>query len=169
MQTKQELRIWAKEKRKTRDKSIDKILVTKLKNTKEYKSATNILLYYPLPHEIDLSALLEDEEKQFYLPKIENDNLLCCPYKSGDELCISCFKTSEPLSLPVKKTEIELAIIPALCADKNNYRLGYGGGFYDRFLKDFEGVKITCLPQNLIVKTVFPEHSDIPVDFIITD
>ena len=168
MQTKQELRIWAKEKRKTRDKSIDKILVTKLKNTKEYKSATNILLYYPLPHEIDLSALLEDREKKFYLPKIENDNLLCCPYKSGDELCLSCFKTSEPLSLPVKKTEIELAIIPALCADKNNYRLGYGGGFYDRFLKDFEGVKIACLPLDLIVETVFPEEFDISLDLVVT-
>lgn len=168
MQTKQELRIWAKEKRKTRDKSIDKILVTKLKNTKEYKSATNILLYYPLPHEIDISALLEDEEKQFYLPKIKDENLVCCPYKSGDELCLSCFKTSEPLSLPVKKTEIELAIIPALCADKNNYRLGYGGGFYDRFLKDFEGIKITCLPQNLIVETVFSEEFDVPLDFVIT-
>ena len=64
---------------------------------------------------------------------------------------------------------IDLVVVPALCCDKKNYRLGYGGGFYDRFLNDFCGIKIVCLPKKLLVDTVYPEEFDIPVDLVITE
>lgn len=94
--------------------------------------------------------------------------MLCCPYGEGDELCVSCFKTFEPVTEACDKNIVDFVIVPALCCDKNNYRLGYGGGFYDRFLKDFRGKKVVCLPEELIVETVYPEAHDIPVDLIIT-
>lgn len=143
-------------------------LVRLLKNTVEYKRAKNIMLFYPLKNEVNLLPLLEDCEKNFYLPRVSGDNLVCCPYRLGDELCFSSFKTQEPLSEPVNKNTIELVIVPALCCDKKNFRLGYGGGFYDRFLKDFNGKKIVCIPKELIVDTVYPEKYDVPVDLVIS-
>ncbi len=144
-------------------------LIKNLTQTNEYKDAKNILIFYPLKDEVNLLSLLKDKTKNFYLPKIDGENLLCCPYKEGDELCTSCFKTFEPLTEPVEKNSIDLVIIPALCCDKNNYRLGYGGGFYDRFLKDFNGKKVVCIPAGLIVTTTYPELHDIPADTVITD
>ena len=141
MDSKSKIRNWAKEERKKLD--IEKLsakLVLELKKAKEYKDAKNVLLFYPLANEINLLSLLEDEYKKFYLPKIEGENLLCCPYKKGDKLCESCFKTKEPLSEPTAKSLIDLVILPALAVDKDNYRLGYGGGFYDRFLSDIKCV-----------------------------
>lgn len=166
MQDKKSLRKWAKENRiKFTD---SEKLVQALKNSSEYKNAKNIMIFYPLKNEVNLLPLLEDKTKNFYLPKIVGENLLCCPYSAGDELCVSCFKTMEPLTEACDKNLIDMAVIPALCCDKNNYRLGYGGGFYDRFLKDFRGTKTVCLPEELIVETVFPESHDIPVDIVIT-
>lgn len=161
------LRKWAKEERKKLDmNALSEKLVEKLKQTEEYKQAKTVMIFYPKGDEVNLLSLLKDESKTFYLPKIDGQNLLCCSYKNGDELCESCFKTKEPLSEPSLRTP-DLVIVPALAVDKQNYRLGYGGGFYDRFLSGKNCTKIVCIPKNLIVETVYPETFDIPVDKII--
>ena len=170
MNTKHILRKWAKEKRKKLDiKSISQILVKKLQDSYEYKSAENIMIFYPKENEVDLLSLLEDKSKNFYLPKISGDNLLCCPFNKEDELCESCFKTKEPTTEPVEKSILDLVIVPALAVDKNNYRLGYGGGFYDRFLEEVNITKLVCIPKELIIETVYPEEHDIKIDKIITN
>lgn len=169
MFTKYELRKWAKEERKKLNiKSISQTLVKKLQESDEYKSAKNIMIFYPKENEVDLLALLEDKSKNFFLPKISGDNLLCCPYNRANELCESCFKTKEPTTEPANQSILDLIIVPALAVDKNNYRLGYGGGFYDRFLEGVNITKLVCIPKELVVETVYPEEHDIKIYKIIT-
>ena len=163
---KQALRKWAKGFGKLREDASCN-LILKLIKTNEYKQAKNIMIFYPMENEVNLLELLNDSSKTFFLPKIDGKNLLCCEYKNGDELCESCFKTLEPLTKSVNKNQIDLVIVPALCCDKSNYRLGYGGGFYDRFLEDFKGKTIVCLPKELVVENIYPEEFDIPVDLVV--
>ena len=166
VQSKSELRNWAKQKRKGLDKHT--ALVQALVKSDAYKKANHVMLFYPMKDEVDLLAILDDKTKKFFLPKVDGDDLLCCPYCAGDELCVSCFNTQEPTSNPVDSELIDLVIVPALAVDKNNYRLGYGGGFYDRFLRDKSVTKIVCIPKELIVESVYPEKFDIPVDIVVT-
>ena len=166
MNDKQQLRKWAKAFGKLREDASYK-LVHKLIETDEYKQAKNIMLFYPIKNEVNLLELLQDNSKTFFLPKIDGKNLLCCVYKNGDILCESCFKTLEPTSQPIDKNIIDLVIVPALCCDKNNFRLGYGGGFYDRFLGDYKGKTVVCLPKELVVDTIYPDKFDIAVDNIV--
>ena len=170
MTEKQQLRLWAKKLRSNLDmETISRILADKLKRRKEYQESKNIMLYYPLKDEVNLLELVEDDSKEFYLPKINGDNLLCCKFDKNTKLCESCFKTMEP---DINKSSIpDIIIVPALAVDEKNYRLGYGKGFYDRFLKKINNsVKtIVCIPKQLVVKTIFPNEYDIPVDKIITD
>lgn len=169
MLSKQDLRKWAKEERKKLDFSkISENLVCKLMDTEEYQKAKNIMLFYPKAYEVNLLALLDDKTKNFYLPKMQENDLLCCPYGKGDELCESCFKTKEPLSSSVEKDLLDLVIVPALAVDKDNYRLGYGGGFYDRFLSNVNCKTITCIPEVFYLETVFAEDFDIKIDKIIS-
>ena len=166
---KQQLRKWAIEERKKLDiLKISENLVYKLMDSEEYKQAKNIMLFYPKGYEVNLLALLGDKTKNFYLPKIQNKDLLCCPYGKGDELCESCFKTKEPLTDSVDKKKLDLVIVPALAVDKNNYRLGYGGGFYDRFLSNINCKTITCIPEFFCIETVFAEDFDIKIDKVIS-
>ena len=167
---KQQLRRWAKEERKKLDMetlSID--LVRNLKDTKEYQQAKNIMIFYPKENEVNLLSLLADKSKNFYLPKIDGNDLLCCPYKDGDELCVSCFKTQEPKSEPVQNSILDLIVVPALAVDKEGYRLGYGGGFYDRYLNGVNVKKLVCIPKEFVIETVFPEKHDIKIDKVITN
>ncbi len=167
---KKTLRIWAKAEREKLDtKKLSSKIIAKIVNIPEYKNSKNIMIFYPLKNEINLLGLLKDNSKKFYLPKIDGENLLCCPYSEGDKTCISCFHTCEPTTEPCPKANMDLAIVPALACDKNGYRLGYGGGFYDRFLKDFDGTKICCVPKKLVLDTIYPQKHDIKMDMIITD
>ena len=131
-----------------------------------YINAKNVLIYYPKCHEINFLALLSDD-KCFYLPKVNGSDMVVCPYKCGDILKKSDFNVEEPCSKPVCAEVIDLAIVPALAIDKNNIRLGYGGGFYDRFLKDLNCLKIVCISSKFVLKTVFAEKHDIKIDKII--
>ena len=166
IEKKMSLRKWAKEERKKY--CCDSVLIEKLIATEEYQQAKNVMIFYPLKDEINLLPLLKDKTKNFYLPKIDGQELLCCKYSEGDELCESCFKTLEPISEP-SNTNPDLVIVPALAVDKQNYRLGYGGGFYDRFLAKTKCKKVVCLPSQFVVETIFPNEFDIPVDKVITD
>ena len=68
---KSELRAWAKAERdKLNIKDVSKKLVDKLKNTEEYGQAKNVMIFYPLKNEVNLLSLLNDKDKNFYLPKI---------------------------------------------------------------------------------------------------
>ena len=167
---KNSLRIWAKKERLKLDiPTLSACIVKNLIKTEVYKKANNVLIFYPLKGEINLLSILEDSSKSFYLPKIDGENLLCCPYKDGDETCLSCFSTCEPLTESCDKKLIDLVVVPALACDKKGYRLGYGGGFYDRFLRDFKGIKISCIPSDLVIDTVYPESHDIKMDYVITE
>ena len=61
-----------------------------------------------------------------------------------------------------------VCLIPALTYDKNGYRLGYGGGYYDRFLSEFKGISVGIIySQNITQKLIHGKY-DVPVSFIIS-
>ncbi len=167
MDNKTDLRLKAKSIRKNINiTQLSKFLCEKIRQLEVYKNAKNVLIFYPKEHEINLLELLKDN-KNFYLPKVCEDELLVCPYT--DKLKISTFNICEPCSNPVEADVVEVAIVPALMADENGYRLGYGKGFYDRFLSANPHIK-TVLPiaKELFVKELPHDKFDVRIDFIIT-
>lgn len=168
MENKTCLRIWAKSLRKTLDTDkISNAIVKKIRSLEIYRTAKNVMIFYPLQFEINLLPLLEDS-KNFYLPKVDGENLLVCPFKIGERLVKSEFNVSEPLSVPVSSDIPEVVFVPALAVDKNNFRLGYGGGFYDRFLESSKAYSIVPVSEKLIVEKLPVDEFDIPVDCVIT-
>ena len=169
MDNKTDLRIWAKSIRKTLNLAdISKNITAKIRGNDIYKNAENVMLFYPTKYEISLLDLLNDK-KNFYLPKVYNDEILVCPYSKDDSLEVSQFNIKEPCTNPVKAEHLELAIVPALVVDKKGYRLGYGGGFYDRFLSKFPIKTIVPISHELIVEKLPVEKFDIKIDVVITD
>ena len=167
---KSELRIWAKNIRKELDtQSISSARCQKIRATGLYKEAEHIMIFYPLPNEINLLPLLDDN-KTFYLPCVNGDEIYACPYKKGDKLICSNLKIMEPTTAPITPNILDIIFTPALCVDKNFYRLGYGGGFYDRFLKNIKSkTKSICvIPNELIIEQLPVEDYDIRCDGIIT-
>ena len=166
MENKTYFRIIAKEKRKNLDiKTISHRLCQKLRECDFYKNATNIMLFYPMKHEINTLELLNDD-KNFYLPKVVGQDLTVCPY--SEEMTLSKFNVHEPCTNPVSAEILDLIIVPALMTDAKNYRLGYGGGFYDRFLAAHPNIPtVGLIAEQLFVEELPHEVHDIPLDYVI--
>lgn len=133
-----------------------------------YKKSEHVMIFYPMGHEVNLLKLLQNKEKMFYLPRVRGVHLECCPYKNGDELTFSSRKIYEPCESAVDSTKIELIFVPALAADYEFNRLGYGGGFYDRFLACSNASRLIPIPKELLFKKIPVENHDIQCDGIIT-
>lgn len=169
MNNKSDLRKWAKSVRKNLNMTlISSLIVEKVIVSDFFKLSHNIMIFYPLANEVNLLPLLKFSDKNFYLPRINNDNLECCSYLQNDILKKSEFNTYEPISNKINPSILDLIFVPALAVDTNNYRLGYGKGFYDRFLLNLHALKIVPIAHELVVNSIYHESHDLPVDLIIT-
>ncbi len=169
---KNELRIKCTDIRKKLElKTISEKIIKRLFVLEEYKKAKNILCYYPLKYEIDTKICLSDNSKNWFLPKVNDLNLDICPYEN---LCLKTgsYNIKEPETKKINNLEIlDLIIIPAIAADRSGFRIGYGKGYYDRFLTNikYDVTKIILIPSCLLFDTIFPEKHDKKSNIIITD
>ena len=112
-------------------------LLIKLIRSKFKKKFLNIALYYPSNFELNVLKILEINNisaQNILLPKIYKNSLMhFFPWKKNDVLFVNNYGILEPIKTEVKIPDIML--VPVLAFDKNKFRLGYGKGFYDRYLK----------------------------------
>lgn len=168
---KQELRANAKSLRRTRDFSshTNEILRNITKNF-VYNSSQNLMLYYPIGKEINLLPLIESKKRISFPRIIENEIV---PYLYGKDFFYGKYNIKEPLNTPRQAIcELDLVILPALCADVNGYRIGYGKGYYDRFIKKLNRKRtklITVIYDEFIVDDIEPDEFDEKSDFIISE
>ena len=104
-----------------------------------WHKADTVLLYHPLPDEVDTTSLLTHAlraGKRIILPKVTGDDLTLHEYRGPESLSPGAFGIMEPItpSIPLPTLCIPLAIIPAVAYDPRGHRLGRGRGFYDRLL-----------------------------------
>ena len=170
MNNKTNLRATAKKLRASLDISyISKIICERITKHEAFISSTNIMLYYPTASEIDILPLSQISGKNFYLPRVNGKMLDVCRFTPNTEFTKSSYGIFEPVDDAVENSILDLVITPALMVDKNNYRLGYGGGYYDRFLKTCRAKTICPIHSLLIVENIFPEIYDIPIDYIVCE
>ena len=160
------------EKRKCLDiQKLSNGILTNLFSLEEYKNAKNIMCYYPLKYEVQIQACLCDNSKNWFLPRVKDDKIEVCPYCES-ELKKGHFGIFEPCGKQIDSCDnLDLIIMPAVAADINGYRIGYGKGFYDRFLFSIKtsAKKIIPLYSELIYPNTFPEEHDIKADIIVTE
>lgn len=177
---KQELR---KEYKQIRNNIIDKankskIITNKVIEDIDYKNANIIALFKSFGSEIDTTELIKlsiENGKIVLLPKVVKDKLRFYKIKSLSEILIkSKFGVEEPVGNEehhIENQKIDLVIVPGLCFDKENNRLGYGKGYYDRFLKDANAKSIAiCFKEQILKNSLLPiTDKDVKVQRIITE
>ena len=113
-----------------------------------WQEAGTLLLYYPLPDEVDVRLLIKDafeSGKKVLLPVVKGDELELHLYEGEASLKEGAFGIMEPtgpLFAPKHYDEIELAVIPGMAFDSAGHRLGRGKGYYDRLLPHLKAAKL---------------------------
>lgn len=145
-----------------------------------YKQAEYIYLYVSYNQEVDTVEIIKhilDDKKRVAVPKIIDKNMDFYEITSLDQLSEGAFGIQEPIgNKPVSEdpewASSNLMIIPGLAFDKNGGRIGYGGGYYDRYLHKHPkriGLKIALAYDFQVLEHIEIESFDEKIDGIITD
>lgn len=139
------------------------------------RRADSVLLFYPIKNEPDLLPLVSILNREgisvgFPISVTDPVSLDFRTVLSVDDMEVGAYGICEP-SKNSPKAEISgrtVCVVPALAFDREGYRLGYGKGFYDRFLADFEGLSVGVTYDAFLTDSLPRDRYDLCVDMIIT-
>lgn len=143
-----------------------------------WENAKIIGITYAQSFEWDTKLIIKQAWKQnkiIAIPKVNNQQKTLTFYTINDfnELSSGFQGIFEPdihkEIKEIKKDEIDLLIVPGLYFDLAGYRIGFGGGYYDRFLTNFKNKTVSLLSEQQLVDSIIPEKHDLAVDYLITE
>ena len=174
-----EERLAAREALSEQERSVlDDRITQKLLATSEYAEATTVLTYISVSSEVSTRMFIEcalRDGKTVAIPRcLPGHCLEFVAIVSLEQLVAAPFNLLEPAKELPALTEDQknnsICIVPALLVDTKGYRLGYGAGFYDRFLSTYPGKKICLAYQQNLSQTMLPHTAfDVAVDVVITE
>ena len=143
-----------------------------------FRYAEYVLMYAPLSNEIDVMPIAEaawKNGKKVAFPRCDKatHTMKYHIVSSPDELVVDSYGIREPKpELPVYDPtwgESAVCFVPGLLYDKAGFRLGYGKGFYDRYLSEFKGSRIGVVYSDYIMPNVPRGRFDVSVDILLTE
>ena len=180
IQSKKEKRSFYRKKRKDISKAqkemLDKMLFDRVISLKEFRESSVVLAYYPINDEINTIPIIEyalREGKRVALPISSTiDYTLTFHFISSfKEIKNGAYSIPEPSedSEIFNKETKALCIVPGLIFDRTGNRLGYGKGFYDRFLSDFNGITVGLCYSDFLLDKLPIDENDRAVDIVVSD
>ncbi len=155
-------------------KSLSKLIADRLLSLDEYKRAKNVLCYSSFGSEVDttplMNAILADG-KALFLPRCEVKTHTLEAIRVTDlaALKIGAYGIKEPLGEGIGPNELDLIIVPLVAFDQKKARLGYGGGYYDRFLPKTDAKRVAIAFSHQETDKIPREETDVLMDIIITE
>ena len=137
---------------------------------KPYLEGKMVFSYCPFQSEVDVSLI--NESLRVAYPVIYGGKYMDAWIPQGEQFIVNDYGISEPDpddAVLVDSSEIDVIIVPLVGFDQNKNRLGHGGGYYDRYLQDFSGLKIGVAFDEQKLSEIETEKNDVPMDIIITD
>ncbi|KKK35513.1 hypothetical protein WN59_01385 [Salinicoccus sediminis] len=125
-----------------------------------------------MSHELDTDGIISwmvESGREVYTPVCDyrEKEMNFSRFVSFDDVVTDEKNLRVPSDTSGVNNQVDLIVVPGLIYSEAGYRVGYGGGFYDRFLKDYSGLKVSLLFEEQIGEVVREPH-DIPVDILIT-
>ena len=151
----------------------DKAIAARLFDTPFYNSSKTVMTYLSYKSEPDtlgiVARMLADGKTVCAPVCYENGRMEAYVFADVGVLAPSALGILEPpKQRRISPTEIDLCLVPGCCFNDKGHRIGYGGGYYDRYLQNVRG--ITCGLFYDCLKTEFEaEETDIPLHYIITE
>lgn len=139
------------------------------------KSADTVFCYMAAFNEPRTDGIIEQlisSGKRVAVPVTDTKTNTITPvlYTGRDDLVSGAMGIKEPKSrIAVSPDEISAAVIPGIAFDKGGMRIGFGAGYYDRFLEGFKGLKIGLCYDFQVYDSIPHDKHDIPMDVIITE
>lgn len=155
-------------------------IISSLLKVTEFKNSKNVMAYLSFDNEVDSQELIKyckEQGKRIFIPYCKKEGYKMIPTEIKDikkEVIRNKFGYMEhklEYLRPANIEDMDIIILPGVAFDKKCYRIGYGSGYYDRFLKNVKD-KIPTIGLSYdfqILSTVQVEDFDVPLDYVITE
>ena len=158
---------------RTQKVTMDLALTERLLQHPFYQEAKVIATYLSFPHEFQTQELIEQalkEGKKVLIPKTYPKGRMDFVVYDPQQLVKTSFGLLEPQGdlEVVDASQIDLIHVPGLAFTTEGYRIGYGGGYYDRYLEHFTGHSMSTI-YPCQIQDFNPESHDIPVQEVLID
>jgi 5-formyltetrahydrofolate cyclo-ligase len=150
-------------------------IVERLLELPQLLGARTVMAFWSFGSEVETAPLIDRLHRnglRVVLPRIESGDVVAALYAPGDPVRETSFGAMEPAGAEVAEAgEIDVVIAPGVAFDRRGGRVGYGGGFYDRFLAELRpGVPVIAIAFGIQVVDEVPEGGmDRRVDAIVTE
>lgn len=138
-----------------------------------FKEAETVFLYMDCRAEVQTSLLLKRcflEDKQVGIPKILGHDMFFYQMRHQEDVEAGYFNIPEPISGKRLEPERALVVVPGVAFDQNRIRMGYGRGFYDRYLKAHPQYRTVAIAYDCqLVESLPAEDHDINPDILLTE
>ena len=142
--------------------------------SKYYEQANSIMSYMNINTEVETGSInkeILDDDKTLLLPVLISNEIKVSKFTFEDSFKVGVFNIPEPSPFrEYAKNMVDVLLVPGVAfSPKTGARLGYGKGFFDRFLKDFKGKKIGLSFEDQLYDDIPFAPGDISMDVIITE
>jgi 5-formyltetrahydrofolate cyclo-ligase len=140
----------------------------------EIREAGTVMLFSSFGSEVPTGPMIERLRERgvtVALPRIEDRDLVPVAYVPGDPVRPASFGAVEPVGPDaLDAASLDVVIVPGVVFDRSGGRVGYGGGYYDRFLRDLAAFRVGIAFSLQVVDGRLPAGSfDLPVHAIVTE
>lgn len=139
------------------------------------QKAKAVMGFYSIRNEVNLMPFMEQMKqagKTVLFPRVIDSKLMePVVYQSLDQMNPGFQGILEPRGAAFPTEDIDVVLVPGLVFDARGYRLGYGAGYYDRFLPKLKNNAFACgvCYEFQVVDNVYPHDQDIAVNWVLTD
>lgn len=153
-------------------KIASKSILKKLKKIEVFRNAQKIGAYYPIGSEILTQDIMQEalsEGKEIFLPKVIGKNIEFRKIVNLSNLENGSFDIMEPRNECPVDNNLDVILVPTVGISPKGVRLGYGHGFYDRFLAENKIKTISLTFEKQIVKNIPQSEHDVIINWIVTE
>lgn len=150
----------------------DNLIYQKVINNKDILSSKTLLIYISINSEVDTIKIINYflNTKNIAVPKVIDNNMYFCYVTNLNDLTPGKYNIPEPTNENiVTDFDNAICIVPGICYDKKNYRVGYGKGYYDRFLSKNKIKTIGLCYKECMIEKIDNDKYDYKIDEVITD
>ncbi|MGI0072579.1 MAG: 5-formyltetrahydrofolate cyclo-ligase [Nitrosotalea sp.] len=137
-----------------------------------YRSAKSIGAYFAIGSEVRTQDVLQEilnAGKELSLPRVEKKDLVFKKISDFSDLEVGNFSVMQPKERCETVKKLDVVLIPAIALTGEGYRLGYGFGYYDRYLHEKQSKKIALSYLKQVVKSFPHDGHDVRMDCIVTE
>ncbi len=166
---------------KTRDslsrEDLDKMsemIQARVRNMNEFVSAKIVAAYHPIGSEVSTLKILSSVlqlNKRLALPRVEDKTTIVFAEVKDleNDLEVGSYDITEPKNHCLRMNKMDLVLVPGIAWDEHGHRLGYGKGYYDRYLANLKTASIGLAYNFQVLEEIPHGNDDLRVNLIVTE